>query len=71
MDIFAQTTEHGRATFGTGHANLREFLKNGWHDMARPCHFWNGPCQPSSILGSKFFHFLESFLDNYLQNNFK
>jgi len=45
----------------------------GWfgYGQARPCHHWHGPCQGSGIPRLNFLRFLESCLDNYLQNNLK
>jgi len=42
-----------------------------WQGQARSCQFEHGSCQFSGILAFKNFHFLESYLDNYLQNNLK
>ena len=63
---------HDRATFGTGRAKILEY--EGWvlQGQAWPCAHRHGLCQVSGILGSiLFFRFLESCLDNYLQNNLK
>jgi len=55
---------HGRATVGTGRANLLDF--GGWFGMVR-----HGPCHLSGIFRLNFFRFLELCSDNYLQNNLK
>ena len=50
LGIWGVGVGHGRATTGTGRANLLEFL--GLSGMVR-----HGPCQGSGILGSNFFFF--------------
>ena len=64
-------TWHGRANIGTGRANLLEMEGLAWHSQARPCHFRHEPCQGSGHPRLNFFRFLESCMDNYLQNNLK
>jgi len=41
------------------------------HHRHGPCHHRHRPCQPSGFWGLKIFLFLESVLDDYLQNNEK
>jgi len=56
---------HGRAIWGHGSCQPFGVLWIlAWHGQARPC-------QASGLRGFKNFHFLESYSDNYLQNNLK
>jgi len=64
---------HGRATTGTGHAKLLEFWGVGkaWDGTAVPLQARAVPSFWHLRLKIFFLRFLESVLDNYLQNNLK
>jgi len=64
---------HGRATTGTGHAKLLEFWGVGkaWDGTAVPLQARAVPSFWHLRLKNFFLRFLESVLDNYLQNNLK
>jgi hypothetical protein len=67
--IWCVEVGHGRATLGTGRANLltscSKFALKTWHGRAS---LSTGRANLLVLGASKFFTFLESYLDNYLQN---
>jgi len=72
LGIWCVEVTHGRATTDTGRAKVLDFEGFARHGVARPCQCRHRSCQASSSLAQIFFlRFLESCLDNYLQNNLK